>query len=299
MLVLAGVTYALVVLGAVVRANGAGLACPDWPLCFGEFVPRFDTRVALEWGHRALAGLVSVGLLAVSIALLRRRESRRFFAGRLALAWALLLGQALLGALTVWLRLAPWTVTLHLLGGNLFCLLLVWFALDVFDRRSSGQTPEAMTPPTRLICYLLAAMVALQVTLGGVVSSHAAGLACAAFPTCDGQHYAPTLSGLVGLHVLHRLAAAGLLLAFVFAVWPARRPPRVARAARIGVRLCLFQIVIGALNVLLRLPVEVTALHSAVATAIVLTAGVMLREALYAPAELRAPAGAASALGAR
>ena len=53
---LAGVTYVLIVFGALVRAHGAGLACPDWPLCFGEWVPEFDFRIAFEWGHRALAG---------------------------------------------------------------------------------------------------------------------------------------------------------------------------------------------------------------------------------------------------
>ena len=61
---LAGVTYVLIVFGALVRANGAGLACPDWPLCFGEVIPAFDVGVAFEWGHRALAG--SVGLVWIN-----------------------------------------------------------------------------------------------------------------------------------------------------------------------------------------------------------------------------------------
>jgi hypothetical protein len=47
------------VLGALVRAHEAGLACPDWPLCFGELVPRFDLKVAFEYGHRVTAGAVA------------------------------------------------------------------------------------------------------------------------------------------------------------------------------------------------------------------------------------------------
>ena len=53
---LAGAAWVLIVIGALVRAHGAGLSCPDWPLCHGQVVPDFDARIALEWGHRLFAG---------------------------------------------------------------------------------------------------------------------------------------------------------------------------------------------------------------------------------------------------
>ena len=44
-MLLVAAVWILIVLGALVRANDAGLACPDWPLCFGELVPQLDVRV--------------------------------------------------------------------------------------------------------------------------------------------------------------------------------------------------------------------------------------------------------------
>jgi cytochrome c oxidase assembly protein subunit 15 len=270
---LAAATWVLIVLGALVRANGAGLACPDWPLCFGSFVPRFDARVALEWGHRVLAGSVSVGLAVLSAAAWRTHGMRP----RLIVLWVLLALQVVLGGLTVLLGLAPWTVTLHLLIGNAFCAALLWTALDLRERERPVARP-ALPARVRAGATLALILVAGQIALGGLVSSHAAGLACASFPTCDGQSLAPTLHGLVGVHVLHRLNGFLLLGLLAWLIWTARDEPHVGRLARGMTRLVLVQIVIGVMNVLLRLPVELTALHSAVAAAIVLLAALLARE---------------------
>ena len=49
------------------RAKKAGLACPDWPLCEGRLIPRFQFNVMIEWLHRLVALVVSV-LLAATVA---------------------------------------------------------------------------------------------------------------------------------------------------------------------------------------------------------------------------------------
>ncbi|MFQ5515031.1 MAG: heme A synthase [Myxococcota bacterium] len=280
-LALAVATYGLIVLGALVRAHGAGLACPDWPLCFGRLVPPFDLRVAFEWSHRLLAGGVALGLAALTALIVRRPAARERLRVPLRIAWSLLGAQVLLGGATVLLQLAPWTVTAHLLVGNSLCLTLLWSTRTLFEADAErAAPPERAGAGARTLLLVTALLLALQLTLGGLVSSHAAGLACPDFPSCDGRSWAPTLSGLIGLHVQHRAVGFSLLASYLALAWTTRGLPRTGALARVGARLMLLQIVLGVANVLLRLPVELTALHSAVAAALVLVTGLVVREIL-------------------
>lgn len=276
---LCAATYGLIVLGALVRANGAGLACPDWPLCFGEFVPTFDMRIAFEWGHRTLAGGVSLGLAALTALVSRRPALRQALRPNLILAWSLLGTQVLLGALTVLLLLAPWTVTAHLLIGNSFAVVLLWTARDLFEFGIERQ-PSDSASRVGLAMGLAGILLVLQMGLGGWVASHAAGLACTSFPTCNGESLVPTLRGMVGLHVIHRLNGFALVCALGYLAWTTRSSGIAARLSAWAFLLGLLQIVIGAMSVLFLIPVELTALHSATAAAIVLVMSLVLREGL-------------------
>jgi len=91
----------------------------------------------------------------------------------------------------------------------------------------------------------------------------------------------PSLSGLVGLHVLHRLNAVLLIAGLIALAGLARRDPWLALLASTALRLALLQGAVGALNVLMRLPVEVTALHSALAAMLSLTLVLLVRERVW------------------
>jgi len=280
---LAFAAWALIVIGALVRAHGAGLSCPDWPLCHGQLVPEFDAKIALEWGHRAIAGTLSFGVALLGVVIFGRRALRERFAAPLLVVVGLLALQVVLGGLTVLLGLAPWTVTGHLLVGNSFALGLAWLARDLLEATAGGPiAPPALGPRQRTLVWSAVALVFLQLALGGLVSSHYAGLACATFPLCNGDSLAPTFTGPIGLHVLHRLngyAVAVVLALVALALRDAGRAGRLAQLAFAGV---MVQIAVGAANVLLRVPVEITALHSFVAAGIFLTTGLLVREALRA-----------------
>lgn len=266
---LCGVTFGLIVLGALVRAHGAGLACPDWPLCFGRLVPVFDLRVAFEWTHRAVAGSVALGFAALSIAVLRLPAARAASRGWLAAAAVLLAAQVGLGALTVWKLLASWTVTCHLVIGNTFNAALLWIALRL--RGAGAASGPPVRPAARRWLAATCACLALQLVLGGLVSSRYAGLACPEWPTCNGGLWFPSLGGAVGLHLLHRVNGYLLGLLLVVSAWAARGAGALGRALALAVALGLAQIAVGILNVRLGLPVEITGLHSALAAGLVLS----------------------------
>lgn len=280
---LAGLTYALIVLGALVRAHGAGLACPDWPLCFGDVIPQLDFKVAFEFGHRVVAGSVALLFTGLAWATLRRPVLGPSLRPALAIAAGLLAVQIVLGGLTVLKLLATWTVTSHLVTGNAFALALVLVGRRVLelagaaDRAGNAPARGAASPLERTATTAVAALLALQLVLGGLVSSSYAGLVCPDWPTCMNGEYFPTFSGIQGLHVLHRTVAYMLLAALFTATLLARRTPPLRRWLALASALGAAQVVVGVANVLLRLPIEITALHSALAAALVCTLGISLQ----------------------
>lgn len=260
---LAAEIFLLLVFGSTVRVHGAGLACPDWPLCFGEVVPQMNFEVFLEWGHRVLASVVSLVFVGLSVATLRRPALRARTAGWFVLGYAVLALQVVLGGLTVLHLLAYWSVTLHLLAGNLFLavVLSIRARLGEPSRRPVAPALRWLVPAAALAWFV-------QMGLGGLVASNYAGTACSEWPTCNGGVWFPTWSGPIGLQLLHRLGAYGLTALVVAAAIVGRRDPLGGRWLVGAAALVLVQIGVGVANVYLGLPVELAVLHAAVADAI-------------------------------
>lgn len=275
---LAGVTYVLIVLGALVRAHGAGLSCPDWPLCFGQVIPQFNFKIAFEWGHRLLAGSVGLFYLALGITTLRLPELGRRMRVGLLVAGLLLAVQIVLGGLTVLELLASWTVTSHLVTGNAFALALVLLGRRLKRLSAAGPDAPAAEPGQRRMTSLAGLLLAIQIVLGGLVSSNYAGLVCPDWPTCMNGEFFPTWAGIQGLHLFHRSVGYCVVLAIAAAAWLARSHPGSRRWLSAAALIALAQVGVGIANVLLRLPVEITAAHSALAAGLVCCVGVSVRE---------------------
>ena len=271
------VTHALIVLGALVRAHDAGLACPDWPLCFGEWIPRFDLQVAFEWSHRVLAGSVALAFAVLAALCWPRLPAGDPVRRALALGALGLVVQILLGALTVWRLLDFRTVTAHLLMGNAVAAAFLWVALDLYARRRPPAQAPAVRPGARRALLGVTVLLAAQMTLGGMVSSQYAGPVCPEWPTCAGGQWFPAWGGLVGLHLLHRMNGYALLLALAALAWRSRREPALTHLGIALVGLGVLQVAVGAANVLTGIPVELTGLHSLLATALVLVTTAAIR----------------------
>ncbi|MEE2750523.1 MAG: COX15/CtaA family protein, partial [Myxococcota bacterium] len=188
--------------------------------------------------------------------------------------------QVILGGLTVLKLLAYWTVTLHLIFGNLFCLILLTMTLRCREVITPVGLTSAPSTTSRWLVFLGAIVLFAQMVIGGLVSSNHAGVACLQWPTCQGDVWFPTFSGLIGLHIVHRLIAYTLSLITLAIAISARSNARLRKPAFIAVACVVIQVVLGVLNVVWYLPVEITALHSAFAAALVLVYTVLFREAL-------------------
>jgi len=297
-------TWPLIPYGAFVRLKNAGLSCPDWPLCYGQLLPPAGYEIALETGHRFVATLL--GLLIIAITFASFRQHSNYHIRRLALlSLVLVCIQGILGAMTVTMTLWPPIVTLHLIGGNLLLGVLVYLSRITFSLEkleNSGNTDSVsqlfqVKSGMHSRIGLMIALLFLIIASGGYNSSTYSGLHCEAFPGChEGSYFSFGMSGadlskLTGIeghilqpahedfrgrflpefrnewiHMLHRFIAilGGMALIIMSWVWLKNRFG-YKTINNFIVSLILLEIILGVFNSVLRVPVPISALHTAVA----------------------------------
>ena len=168
---------ALVVIGGATRVMEAGLACPDWPLCYGSLLPggRMNLQVFLEWFHRLDAFVVGVALLVLAAAsVLGRRHLPGWLPWASALALLLVAVQGGLGALTVLRLLAAGTVTAHLATALLLVLLLSAVSQGIEHQPVDLARVEPAAPTPRWwlpLAFLAGIPLFAQCLLGGAMAS--------------------------------------------------------------------------------------------------------------------------------
>lgn len=259
------VAYGEVMLGSWTRINDAGMTCPDYPLCHGEFIPSMGGGTVWEWTHRLTAAILSLLVIAVLTAAWKRRREAAFVTPTALVIAGLFVFQVFLGAATVHLGNSPISVVWHWGTAMAFVASLTCMAIFAFtaQSRATGEgSPRQLALTGILGGTTLVAF--LTMCVGAYVSSSGAGLACIDIPGCAGNVVVYTPGQEV--QMLHRFIAAACLLTAVISfafTWGMRAGARVRAAATAGLVLVFVQVLLGLLNVVLRLPIDLREAHAA------------------------------------
>lgn len=301
-------TLGVVVLGSYVRLSDAGLGCPDWPGCYGKITPHHASehinqalvenpegpvshaKAWKEMVHRYFAG--TLGLLVLGIAVLgwKHRNMSNGSPVLPGVLLALIIFQALLGMWTVTELLKPLIVTGHLIGGMATLALLTWLW-----QRECGPSLSGMVDVRayRIWGVLALLAVAIQIILGGWVSTNYAALACPDFPMCHGE-WVPemefytaftlhrelgmdatgnllSLQALTAIHWVHRLWALVVLVIVGIAAYKLARLRGLCVWGMLLGALLLTQVGLGISNILFSLPLPLAVAHNAGAALLLIT----------------------------
>lgn len=290
--------FCQIVFGAIVRITGSGWGCGEhWPKCDGHWFPPFDRiDLIIEVMHRYLAAGLTIAVLALVVLAWRRRA----LAGvgqpggvlrSASLALGIVVTTALLGAVTIRLRLDPFVIVAHLALAMSLLAALIVTAMRAGALGSRGVTGSPTAAKTWRVARAAAALAFVVLVLGALTANLGAAGACLGFPAC--RVYASPHRGLMLLQLTHRGIAFLFALHVLGAVVALRRRAEsrvIKRAAAVALVAIVLQIVVAAALVETRLPPILQSLHQAVGTlvwiAIVIFAALARRAADAEPARM-------------
>lgn len=275
-------SFALVVWGAIVRINGAGMTCPDWPRCRGAWFPALDPKVMYEYYHRVGAALLTVIVIATFLAawLARGDAPAAFRASWVSLG--LIVAQVIAGAVTIVLNNDAPSVAVHLvLGFSTFVsLLMVTIIAHVQPKGATGSASDRggrSLDGFKWLALSTTALAFIAVFAAGWMAASNDGLACTALPLCGAVG---ALTPAQQIHMAHRYAAyvtiAAAIVTWIGAMRTSGLDPFVRNAAWVALALAILQGALGAATILSGLEPALRSWHEAnaallVASLVVLT----------------------------
>jgi cytochrome c oxidase assembly protein subunit 15 len=164
-----GLLITIVVTGAAVRLTGSGLGCDDWPQCNDQqLVDVSSTHAAIEQVNRLFTGLVALAVILAVLGSLWREPRRRDLTWLSLGLVAGVVGQIVLGGITVLVDLNPFAVASHMLLSQ----AIVACAVVLVRRAGEPGTPRVptVTPTTRRMVWALAAITGAAIVAGTVVT---------------------------------------------------------------------------------------------------------------------------------
>ncbi len=253
----------LVLTGGAVRLTGSGLGCPTWPQCVsGSIAPvphqaQGQLHAWIEFGNRLLTGLLIIVIIASVIGAFRWGRGRADWKVIRVLALTQLagiVGQIVLGGITVLTKLNPIAVTLH------FLLSIVLIAATLsFRERIFGKARTEVLPMTRLMIRILLALSLLVITLGTLVTGsgpHAGDIQAKRYPfdpRLISWVHADSVIALISLTI-------GLMIVIKVSESEANRS-FIGKKVLLFLLICLSQGLIGYIQYFTGLPEALVAAH--------------------------------------
>jgi heme a synthase len=270
---------AIIVTGAAVRLSGSGLGCRDWPNCEpGELIGVGNPNQRIEQVNRLFTGLVCLGVIAAVLGSRRRVPRRKDLT---TLSWVLVAGvvfQAVLGGITVKVKLAPVSVIGHFLAS----IALVGVALVLHHRAAQPERPAAMVRAVSRSTQLLARGV-FVLTMWVLV----AGTIVTAAGPHGGDATAKRLSWPIpDAARLHGASVDLLLVCVLVLAWRLQHdhaPRRALTTVSVFLLLGCAQAALGYIQYLNAIPVVLVGFHVAGAV-LVFSAAMQLQLELTVPA---------------
>jgi cytochrome c oxidase assembly protein subunit 15 len=319
-------TFDLIMFGAFTRLTDSGLGCPDWPGCYGhgdplsahELISAAQTALPsgpvtvfkawVEMLHRYMA--MSIGVLIIVLVAMawnkwlrsgRARTARRFHPAYPMLLLLLVCVQGAFGAWTVTMKLQPVIVTTHLLLAMSLLAAMTWLGAAQSQHLPVAAAGRRLATPALII----ALMLALQIALGGWVSTNYAVLACNDFPLCQGtivppmdfghgfslwRHLGKTADGdslpfaaLTAIHWTHRSFA---YLVIICVGWLSHRAVKDSGLRKTALALLLviaLQFCTGMVTVVFKWPLPIAVLHNGGAALLLLLLVMLNYKIRFAP----------------
>ena len=246
-------TYFLILVGGLVRASGAGLGCPDWPRCFGSWIPpasaaalppQFDvsqfnpTLMWTEYLNRLLGVTVGFLILATTISAWRHHRHQPRIVWTITAALLLTGFQGWLGGRVVAHELAAWIVTVHMIVALVIVQLLLFATVDSLSRVKLGALLARGWPVLALIVLTLLQIGFGTLVRGAVDTALDAGVA-----------RSRAISTVGRLDLLHRdLAIAVLAASAALSLWLLykRADAKLSRWSFVVLSLAIIQVGLGA-----------------------------------------------------
>ena len=243
-----------ITIGGITRVTGSGDGCPDWPTCFGEWIPPFEYHAIIEYGHRSVGVLLGLSIIVVCWRVYFKHKTDKTLVRLCFATLFLIIVVGLLGGAVVLNNLDPAIRTLHLMLAQIIVFLSVLCFVSATNSRTSNPQTECKwlywsvskkhkKNLTNLV--ISGSLILLTILSGSYAVWSQAGFYCTSWPFCGRGPFIPN-EFLGWIHMLHRILS---LISMVFAAYSIHQLFMGDRVNRIITRFSIVGLVLIVLQV--------------------------------------------------